>query len=103
MADTETDIISHLLDVESEVAELISNAQLEADKRIAAARHTADENYKALYTKMNASLEDAYNQKIDAFDKAHAEAIASYKDEISKTAKDQDSFNSVLDKYLSIA
>ena len=49
MAQTEADIINHLLNIERAASEVLSQAQTEAEKRISSAKATADKEFKTQY------------------------------------------------------
>ena len=86
MAENEVNVISHLLEVESQATALIDDAQIESNKRITEAKTKADELF---YTKYRDIVEAAHNAEIE-----------SYKNKISNSEKDVDAFNSFLNKTL---
>jgi F0F1-type ATP synthase membrane subunit b/b' len=100
MAESEKDVIDHLLSVEHEAAGLVQDAQVEADKRIAAAKAKADAEYKKKYDKIIADLESDYSKKITEVKEAHKKSSAAYKDRILATKKDTKAFNELLDSLL---
>lgn len=100
MAETEINVISHLLDVEHSASELISGAQLEADKRTAAAHAQADAEYKKQYDALTELLESDYAQKTAELSKKHDKEILDYKSKIENTEKDAGAFNKLLDSVL---
>lgn len=100
MSEKEVNTISHLLEVEQKAAELASQAQIEADKKIAQAKAQADSQFKSEYEKIIAECEQNYAQKTAALDNKNLEEISSYKAKISQSAKDTAAFNSFLDSVL---
>ena len=87
MAESEVNVINHLLDVEKRASSMTSDAQAEADKRIAAYRAEAESDYQA---------------QTKAIDEKHAEEIAAYRSEIQNTTQDTGAFNKLLDTLLAV-
>ena len=52
MAESEINIINHLIEVELQASSLVKEAQSEADKRLSAARAKADAEYKQKYNEV---------------------------------------------------
>jgi vacuolar-type H+-ATPase subunit H len=100
MAETEVNVINHLLDVEHQAAEMISGAQNEADKRITAFRTQAETEYKKQYDEIISKLEEDYKTRTDDIVHSHSEAIKQYKSNIENTARNNESFNKQLDVIL---
>lgn len=100
MAEAEVNVISHLLDVEHSASGLVTDAQVEADKRIAAARSKADALYKEQYEKIIQETENKYKTKTEQIDAAHEKSIADYKKALQETQEDLSSFNAYLDTLL---
>ena len=100
MADKESDVIEHLLELEQEAASLLMEAQTTADKRISEARAKADEIFKKEYSSLISSADANLAEECDKINKKHDEAFSAYKDRISNTEKDIPAFNTLLDKLL---
>ena len=100
MAEKEVNTIAHLLEVELRANELTSQAQADADKKIAAAKSQADSQFKTQYEKLVTECENSYNEKSSALEKHNSEEIASYKSKITASTLDKQAFNSFLDKLL---
>lgn len=96
----ETDIISHLLEVERQTATLLMDAQSEADSRISAAKSKADEKYKAGYEKAVADVESEYNASLEEISVKHDEVFSRYIEEVKAVPKDEAAFNKLLDNVL---
>ncbi|MCR4821790.1 MAG: hypothetical protein K5873_02825 [Treponema sp.] len=97
MSEKEVNTISHLLEVEQRATELTSQAQLDADKKIAAAKAQADSAFKAEYDKIISDCENNYAEKTSALKAQKEENISSYKNKISSAPLDKSAFNSFLD------
>lgn len=100
MAEQEVDIIGHLLDIERTASAVLSQAQVEADKRISAAKNQADQNFKAQYDVIVADEEKRLASEIAAITQKYDADVAAYKEGLSSAAKDIPSFNKLLDKVL---
>lgn len=99
MAD-EIDVIQHLLDVEREADLVIQDAQKEADSRIAQARAKADTQFKTQYTQMYAQLEQEAQEQMKRSGVHHDTEVASFKDSLQSTPKNNAAFNSLMDSIL---
>ncbi len=100
MAEKEVNTIAHLLEVELRANELTSQAQADADKKIAAAKAQADSEFKSQYEKLVSECEKSYLEKSAALEKHNSQEIASYKSKINASSLDKPSFNSFLDSIL---
>jgi regulator of protease activity HflC (stomatin/prohibitin superfamily) len=100
MAEQEINVIGHLLDVEKDASVLVSDAQSEAAKRLAAARAQADIEYKKQYDQLISRLEIEYQQKTAAVTQTHADALNTYKEKAEKTVRDTVSFGKLLDSLM---
>ena len=99
MAD-EIDVIQHLLDVEREAAQVIQDAQKEADSRIAAARAKSDAQFKTQYTEMYAQLDAEAQKRMKEAGEHHDAELASFKNSLKETPKNNVAFNSFMDSLL---
>lgn len=100
MAEEEIDVIRHLLEIEKEASGVLLEAQKKADEIISDARNQADSRFHQQYSKVVEEIdaqEKAAKEKITA---SRLADIQAYKDSLSSTAKDQNSFNSVMDSLL---
>jgi vacuolar-type H+-ATPase subunit H len=102
MAETEVNVISHLLNVEHRASEMISGAQAEADKRIAASRAQAETEYKQQYDTVIAGLEADYKTRTDEIARRHNETISQYKINVQNAEQDIQSFNGLLDTLFTV-
>ncbi len=73
----EQDMLRHLLEVESEAASLVNDAQVEADKRVA-------ENEK-LY---RSRFDDLYGKEVSLLEKSYQEAVSKVKSDYDEDLKD---------------
>ncbi len=100
MSESEINVINHLLDVEKRASSMTSDAQAEADKRIAAYRTEAESDYKKQHDEILAKFESDYATRTKAIDEKHAEMIAAYRSEIQNTTQDTGAFYKLLDTLL---
>ena len=102
MAESEVNVINHLLDVEKRASSMTSDAQAEADKRISVYRAEAENDYKKRHDEILAKFESDYVARTKAIDEKHAETIAAYRSEIQNTTQDTGAFNKLLDTLLAV-
>jgi len=102
MAETnvELDAINHLLEIEKQASGLISDAQIEADKRLAEARAKYNSEYKTKYETVASDLEKKYQKDYDEVTKKYAEEIESYKKSLEEKNKNKEAFTQVIEKLL---
>ncbi|MBQ9207689.1 MAG: hypothetical protein IJ158_13390 [Treponema sp.] len=100
MSDKEVNTISHLLEVEQKATELASQAQIEADKKIAQAKAQADSEFHAQYKNLVEEQEKLYAEKVASLESAKNKEISEYKSKISAVALESSAFNSFLDSVL---
>ncbi|MDD6295091.1 MAG: hypothetical protein ACI4LR_02350 [Treponema sp.] len=100
MMNEEVNVIGHLLDVEKNAEQLVSDAQIEASKRISAAKAASDSEYKKLYADLAVRLEQEYQEKIAEISASHEKNLKVYKEKIQGSEKDEKSFYALLDSIL---
>ncbi len=100
MAEAEANVIGHLIDVEHRAANLVSDAQTEADKRITQARSQSDAAFKIAFEKVVTDCEKSYSEKAQLVSQNCQKEISEYKEKISSTPKTVSTFNALLDKVL---
>lgn len=96
----ETDVIGHLIQIESEAADMLLNAQAEADKRITEAKQKADNIYKEKYENLINELEDTYNQQKKQIDEEIQIKFDSYKEKVTSSNQDKRAINTKLQTYI---
>lgn len=100
MAEQEVGVINHLLEVEQNAAALIQDAQIEADKRINAAKIQAESMYKERYDKLVAEQEDLFAKKSSEIAAKYEQAVSEYKQRIVVSEKHLPAFSELLDNIL---
>ena len=102
MAESEVNVINHLLEVERRASGMTSDAQTEADKRISAYRAEAENDYKKQHDEILAKFESDYAASTKAIDEKHAQEITAYRSEIQNTTQDTEAFYKLLDTLLAV-
>ncbi|MBQ5472270.1 MAG: hypothetical protein IIT58_09775 [Treponema sp.] len=100
MQETDLNVITHLLKVESEASSLIKDAQEEANKRISDARSEADAEYKKKFEKLVNSLDKDYQEKILQIETDNKNELDEFKQKIQSTERNTSSFNSFVQKVM---
>lgn len=100
MADTEVNVISHLLKVESDASVLVSEAKAEATKRVAKTQAEAEEAVKKQVEQLRQKLDADYSEKIKALSENHKKIIDEYRETVEAVEKDTEAFDSLLTKLL---
>lgn len=100
MQETDLNVITHLLKVESEASSLIKDAQEEANKRISEARSEADAEYKKKFEKLVNSLDKDYQEKILQIETDNKNELDEFKQKIQSTERNTSSFNSFVQKVM---
>ncbi len=95
----EKDIFGHLLDIENSAASLVFDAQVEADKRIAAAKAEAEKEYKTEYEKLIAGFEDNLLKEKAAVDNNLKDEYKMFDEHLSLLKKNYKKFDGYLDSY----
>ncbi len=98
MAEYESSVIAHLIEVETQASSVLDNARDEASKIINAAKAEADKQYLADYNSQLSKIEESTSRRLEEI-KAKADLdIKSYKAKIESSPQNPDSFNEFLDK-----
>lgn len=102
MADNnpELDAINHLLEVEKKAAGLITDAQIEADKRLSEARLKFNSEYKVRYDSVAAEMEADYQKKHEEIEAKYKKEIEEYKATLENKTQNEKAFTDLLDKII---
>ncbi|MDR3284302.1 MAG: hypothetical protein LBS97_03875 [Treponema sp.] len=100
MADSNVDVINHLIEQEKQAEGLLHEAQAEAERRIAKARAEAERDYKARYDQVIGGLEADFKAQSAKIESAHQEKSAEYQRRLEALKADTAAFNAYLDKLL---
>lgn len=91
----EAAVITHLLEVEKEASTLLSEAQNEANKRIAGYKAKAESEFKTAHDALVSEIEESYKKQIDAIQEERGKEIDSYKAGIRSLKQDRNAFNAL--------
>ena len=94
------DVLGHLLKIESEAAALVSDAQAEADRRVAEAEKINRAAYDERYRAENDRLESEFEKSKELTQQQYREELEAYKQKISSVYVDVDRFSVLLDKFI---
>lgn len=93
-------VLEHLMDIESEAANILVEAQLQADKFTEDAKKQADANFKDAYINMVSELEKQTNKKIAELEQIHDTTLRKYEYKVEHLEKDIIQFEKYLDNLL---
>ena len=93
------DIFNSLLDVEQDASNMVFEAQVEADDKIANEKKEIDEKYKLFHDRIVAQLEGGFAEQKKLIDDSAQKEIASYQDSLDSIEPDFLAFNKILDSY----
>ena len=96
----EIDAINHLLEVEKNASMLISDAAMEAERRLSQARAKYNSEYKIRYDEIAAKLEAEYHNNHKKVEDKYQKEIDSYKDSLAAKPQNSEAFSSLLDKLI---
>ena len=96
------DIFNHLIDVEGEAANMLFEAQVEADEKIASTKKLLDDKYKALSDAIIKDMDSLFEEQKKEVDLLAKKELEDYKEKIHKHPLDYEAFAKRLDAYFSI-
>jgi vacuolar-type H+-ATPase subunit H len=97
---TEFDVIRHLLEQEERTTSLVRDAQIESDRRLAAARAEADALYAQRYSEALRELEAGYAARKTALATGYMKKGVEYRSRLNAQAKSYKNFNKYLGPLL---
>jgi F0F1-type ATP synthase membrane subunit b/b' len=95
-----TEVLGHLLQIESEAALLVNEAQAEADRRTTEAEQRNRAAFDERCRKESERLENEFLKIVELVRQRYSEEIEAYKNELSSIAVDNGRFSALLDRYL---
>ena len=96
----EHEVLQHLLNLESKAAGLVTDAQAEADRRIAEGEKQNRARYDSIYSAEVAGLEDSYLQNITRVKQDYSTQLEEYLESLKAIPLDRASFVSLAEKLL---
>ena len=95
-----TEVLGHLLKIESEAAALVDEAQAEADRRVAEADRQNRAVYDERYRSESERLEREFLNSRETARQRYREELEAYKNAISSVTVNTELFSSLLDTFL---
>jgi vacuolar-type H+-ATPase subunit H len=94
------DVLQSLLDKEKEASSLVTDAQAEADRRLAAAEKKGREEYDAAFKAEADKLEADYNSQLAAETSRYNQNSEQYRAKLDALPVNQAAFSQMVDKLL---
>jgi regulator of protease activity HflC (stomatin/prohibitin superfamily) len=94
------DILRRLLQVESEAAVLVDEAQAEADRRIAAGEKESRARYEDRHSQEAARLDGDYARAVQAVQEDYRRQLDAYRDSLNGMTARKDGFFALVDRLL---
>jgi vacuolar-type H+-ATPase subunit H len=95
-----TEVLDHLLKIESEAAALVNEAQAEADRRVAEAEKQNRTVYDERFRGESEKLEREFLKSKEQARQHYREELEAYKNTLSSVTVNNELFFSLLDKFL---
>jgi hypothetical protein len=93
-------LLRHLLDLETEAAALVDDAQAEADRRVAEGEERGRSRYDEAYSAEVAALEAAYTAEIAAVKADYKQQLDVYREGLKAAPVDQAAFSALAERFL---
>lgn len=93
------DIFNHLLDVESQAANMLFDAQEEADSKVANVKKQLEEEFKVFYDKIVENEEKRFEDEKSKIDLSVKKSIEEYVEKLQSVPLDYQSFNTAIDDF----
>jgi vacuolar-type H+-ATPase subunit H len=102
-AGSRKNVLGHLLKIEAEAADLVDDAQAEADRRIAEAEKQNRARYDEAYTKQAAELDTAFDKAVARIRGDYQDRLDQYRKSLDVIPVDQSLFSARMDELLAAA
>lgn len=93
------DIFNHLIEVESEAANMLFEAQVEADDKISKVKKCADEEYKKESDEIREALTAKFEQEKKRIDEDAQKELDNYLTKLKSKRVNYDAFKKMIDSY----
>ena len=100
MADSEADVISHLLDVEQNAFLQVKAAQEKANKIVGEARSQADSQFNQKFEELSLHLEEELNSEKNRVIQEHNSYLSNFKEGVQKKSMNKSAFEAFIKKAL---
>ncbi|MDR2158685.1 MAG: hypothetical protein LBP23_01315 [Treponema sp.] len=93
-------LLRHLLDLETQAAALVEDAQAEADRRVAESEKLSRARYDEAYAAEVAALEAAYTAEITAVKADYRRQLDAYREGLKAMPVDRGAFSALAERFL---
>lgn len=100
MAEMESDVIEHLIELETHASTVMQDAREEALKKINSAKALAEKDYLKKFSLVSEDMEKAFLEESKKLKAKTSIEIESYKTEILNSKQDTAAFNSLMDSLV---
>lgn len=97
---SEIDVLTHLMEIEKKASGLVSDAQVEADKRHVETQLKYNTEYKSKYEKLTNTLENNYQQSLEKIKAKYMKEVEEYKQSLNEKNKDEKAFTSLVESLI---
>jgi hypothetical protein len=99
-AGTKENVLGHLLKIEAEAADLVDDAQAEADRRIAESEKQNRARYDEVYGRQALELDKAYDETVARIRADYQDRLEQYRKSLDAIPVDQSRFSARVDELL---
>jgi regulator of protease activity HflC (stomatin/prohibitin superfamily) len=96
----EQNILQHLLQVESEAATLVDDAQAEADRRLAEGEKQNRQHYDDRYSREVAELDALFEKEIAAVKEDYRKQLEAYRESLDRMMVNRENFSRLAERLL---
>lgn len=97
---SDIDVLTHLLEIEKKASSLVSDAQVEADKRHVETQLKYNTEYKSKYDKLTKSLESDYQKNIENIKAKYMKEVEDYKNSLNEKTQNKKAFTSLVESLI---
>lgn len=96
----EIDVLTHLMEIEKKASGLVSDAQVEADKRHVETQLKYNTEYKSKYEKLTNTLENNYQQSLEKIKAKYMKEVEDYKNSLNEKTQNKKAFTSLVESLI---
>lgn len=97
---SEIDVLTHLMEIEKKASGLVSDAQVEADKRHVETQLKYNTEYKTKYEKLTNTLENNYQQSLEKIKAKYMKEVEDYKNSLNEKTQNKKAFTSLVESLI---
>jgi vacuolar-type H+-ATPase subunit H len=91
----DTDVLQHLLTIESQASTLVDDAQAEADKRLKSAEEQNRASYDGQYQDLVKQLEEEHRKQLEAVKSGYEQALEEYRSSLDSMTMNEGAFSTL--------